>query len=233
MAPSNIPDIVVGRLPIYLRTLAHIARGGQEVTSSYEMGEHLGISPAQIRKDLSHFGEFGKQGTGYNIEYLREQLRRILGVKQEWDVALIGAGAVGKAILRYDGFRGSGFRITAVFDNDPNKIGCKISQLDVIPAERMTSTIQQMGIRVTMLAIPAENAQRVAERLVEAGVEAILNYAPINVIVPPHVYVQHLDPVVALQHMTYYIAPKPTQALNPIISALDPREIGSDNIVHL
>ncbi|MDP6651124.1 MAG: redox-sensing transcriptional repressor Rex [Gammaproteobacteria bacterium] len=100
MSTTKIPDIVIGRLPIYLRALAHIASRGTPVTSSHEMGEHLGISPAQIRKDLSHFGEFGKQGTGYNIDYLRQQLQHILGVDQNWDVALIGAGAVGKAIVR-------------------------------------------------------------------------------------------------------------------------------------
>jgi redox-sensing transcriptional repressor len=206
MSPSKIPDIVIGRLPIYLRALTHVADGGKQVTSSHEMGEHLGISPAQIRKDLSNFGEFGKQGSGYNIEYLREQLQHILGVTQEWAVALIGAGAVGKAIVHYDGFHGSGFRISAVFDNDPDKIGCRIAQLEVISTERMSSIVQQLGITIAMLAVPAEHAQGVTEKLVEAGVEAILNYAPVNLIVPPYVHVQHIDPVVGLQHMTYYLA---------------------------
>ena len=209
MSANKIPDIVIGRLPLYLRALSHISSGGKQVTSSHEMGEQLGISPAQIRKDLSHFGEFGKQGTGYNVDYLRKQLHRILRVEQEWDLALIGAGAVGKAIVRYGGLSGRGFRITVVFDNDPEKIGRKINQLEVIPAERLGSTIPQMGIRVAMLAVPAEDAQGVAEKLVEAGVEAILNYAPVNLILPPKVYVQHIDPVVGLQHMTYYLAPKP------------------------
>ena len=211
MSTTKIPDIVIGRLPIYLRALAHIASRGTPVTSSHEMGEHLGISPAQIRKDLSHFGEFGKQGTGYNIDYLRQQLQHILGVDQNWDVALIGAGAVGKAIVRYGGFRGRGFRITAVFDNDTAKIGRKINQLEVMSAEMLANRIRQMGIRVAMLAVPAEHAQGVAEKLVEAGVEAILNYAPVNLIVPPKVCVQHIDPVVGLQHMTYSLASKPTQ----------------------
>ena len=209
MSKIRIPDIVIGRLPIYLRALAHIASGGTQVTSSHEMGKHLGISPAQIRKDLSHFGEFGKQGTGYKVDFLGKQLKLILGVEREWDVALIGAGAIGKAIVRYGGLRGRGFRITAVFDNDPAKIGQKINQLKVISAEQMGTTLRQMGIRLSMLAVPAEHAQEVADKLVEAGVEAILNYAPVNLIVPRKMHVQHIDPVVGLQHMTYYLVPKP------------------------
>ncbi len=209
LSPSNIPDVVIGRLPIYMRALSRAADGGKQVTSSHEMGEHLGISPAQIRKDLSHFGEFGKQGTGYNIEHLSEQLRRILGVEQEWAVAVIGAGAIGKAIVRYGGFSGRGFRVAAVFDNDPGKIGCSINQLEVLSTERLGSTVRQREIRVAMLAVPAEAAQRVVEKLVEAGVEAILNYAPVSLIVPSPVYVRHIDPVIALQHMTYYLAQKP------------------------
>lgn len=209
MSKIRIPDIVIGRLPIYLRALAHIASGGTQVTSSHEMGKHLGISPAQIRKDLSHFGEFGKQGTGYRVDFLRKQLQLILGVEREWDVALIGAGAIGKAIVRYGGLRGRGFRITAVFDNDPAKIGRKINELKVISADQMGTTLRQMGIRLSMLAVPAEHAQEVADKLVEAGVEAILNYAPVNLIVPRKMHVQHIDPVVGLQHMTYYLVPKP------------------------
>ncbi len=208
MSRKKIPDIVIGRLPIYLRALMHIDSYSQQVTSSHEIAEHLGISPAQIRKDLSHFGGFGKQGTGYNVDYLREQLQHILQVDQEWDVALIGAGAIGQAIVRYGGFHGRGFRITTVFDNDPAKISRKINHLVVMPADRLGVTIRQMGIRIAMLAVPAEHAQGMAEKIVEAGVEAILNYAPVNLVVPPKVYVQHIDPVVGLQHMTYYLEPK-------------------------
>ena len=211
MSPSSVPDIVIGRLPLYLRALSHITGDRQKVISSHEMGEHLGISPAQIRKDLSHFGEFGKQGTGYIVDHLRGQLQRILGVVQEWDVALVGAGAVGNAIMRYGGFSGRGFRISVVFDNDPDKIGRRIKQLEVIPEERMSSTIQKMGIRVAMLAVPAEHAQEVAKKLVEAGVKAILNYAPVNLMVPSHVHVQHIDPVIGLQRMTYFLTTKLAQ----------------------
>ena len=205
-ASMRVPDIVIGRLPMYLRVLDHIESNGTHVTSSQEMGEHLGISPAQIRKDLSHFGEFGKQGTGYDVAYLRKQLQRILGLQQDWDVALIGSGAVGKAIVRYAGFRGRGFRIAAVFDNDDSQIGRKINDLIILHVNVLKSTIHQMGIRIAMITVPSEQAQKVADMLVEADVEAILNYAPVNLIVPPEVYVQHIDPVVGLQHMTYYLS---------------------------
>jgi redox-sensing transcriptional repressor len=114
-----IPDIVVGRLPIYLRALSFLAAEGTQVTSSHDLGKRLGISAAQIRKDLSFFGEFGKQGTGYNVGYLQEQISRILKVDHEWPVALIGVGDLGRALARYGGFAHRGFRVVALFDNDP------------------------------------------------------------------------------------------------------------------
>lgn len=205
MTPVTIPDIVVGRLPLYLRALAQFEISGSKVTSSHEMGEHLGISSAQIRKDLLHFGEFGKQGTGYNISYLKEQLEIILRVNQEWDVALVGAGGVGAAIVNYAGFLGRGFRIAVVFDNDPDKIGQKIDSLVVLSADQINNMISQMGIRIAMVAVPSDQAQYVTNKLIESGIESILNYAPTSLIVPPEVRIQHIDPVVGLQHMTYYL----------------------------
>jgi len=205
MTPVTIPDIVVGRLPLYLRALAQFEISGSKVTSSHEMGEHLGISSAQIRKDLLHFGEFGKQGTGYNISYLKEQLEIILRVNQEWDVALVGAGGVGAAIVNYAGFLGRGFRIAVVFDNDPDKIGQKIDSLVVLSADQINNMISQMGIRIAMVAVPSDQAQYVTNKLIESGIKSILNYAPTSLIVPPEVRIQHIDPVVGLQHMTYYL----------------------------
>ena len=205
MTPVTIPDIVVGRLPLYLRALAQFEISGSKVTSSHEMGEHLGISSAQIRKDLLHFGEFGKQGTGYNISYLKEQLEIILRVNREWDVALVGAGGVGAAIVNYAGFLGRGFRIAVVFDNDPDKIGQKIDSLVVLSADQINNMISQMGIRIAMVAVPSDQAQHVTNKLIESGIKSILNYAPTSLIVPPEVRIQHIDPVVGLQHMTYYL----------------------------
>lgn len=203
--PNSVPDIVIGRLPIYLQALTHLAQEGREITSSHELGERLGISSAQIRKDLSHFGTFGKQGTGYRIRDLRDRLRQILHLDHEWQVALVGAGDLGHALARYNGFRPRGFQITAIFDRDPAKIGRQIGDLEILDVARLEEVIHERGIRMAMIAVPASQAQVVADDLIAAGVRAILNYAPITINVPPGVRVQYLDPVVYLQRMTYYL----------------------------
>jgi redox-sensing transcriptional repressor len=208
MALRDIPDIVVGRLPVYLRALSRMAQEGQTITSSKELGERLGISSAQIRKDLSHFGEFGKQGTGYQIEYLIEQVQRILKVNTEWEVALVGVGDLGRALAHYNGFVNRGFRISALFDSDPAKIGTTIDELKIMDAAKIVEEIRARGLKVAMLAVPAEKAQAVADKLVEAGIRAILNYAPINISTPSGVRVQYIDPVLHLQRMMFYLEPK-------------------------
>ncbi len=202
---NSIPDIVIGRLPLYLRALTRLQQEGREVTSSHELGRKLGISSAQIRKDLSHFGGFGKQGTGYQIEYLVNKLRTVMQVNQEWPVALVGAGNLGSAISHYRGFADRGFRISWVFDSDPAKIGTRIDGLIVQSIHELPQTVKENRVKIAMIAVPAEHAQSVANMLVEAGVQAILNYAPININVPDHVMVQYIDPVVHLQHMTFYL----------------------------
>jgi redox-sensing transcriptional repressor len=203
--PANIPDIVIGRLPVYLRALTRLAQEGHEVTSSHELGQRLGISSAQIRKDLSHFGGFGKQGTGYQIAHLVEQLRQVLKVDKDWEVALVGAGDLGSALAHYKGFSSRGFHITYVFDNSPQKVGHKLGNFDITSTDDMARIIAERGIKIAMIAVPAEKAQEVADQLIQAGIRAILNYAPISLNVPPHVRVQHIDPVVHIQRMTYYL----------------------------
>ena len=175
------------------------------MTSSHELGRRLDISSAQIRKDLSHFGGFGKQGTGYQIDYLIDKLQAVLQVKREWMVAVVGAGNLGIAVSHYRGFQDRGFRIAHVFDVSPQKIGQKIGAFVVQPVSSMRAIIREEGIRIAMLAVPAEEAQGVADQLAEAGVQAILNYAPININVPENVQIQYIDPVTHLQHMTYYL----------------------------
>ncbi|MBK9750436.1 MAG: redox-sensing transcriptional repressor Rex [Chloroflexi bacterium] len=203
--PSSIPDIVISRLPVYLRALERLSQEGQEVTSSHELGKRLGISSAQIRKDLSHFGGFGKQGTGYRIAYLREQLRQVLNVERDWEVALIGAGDLGNAVARYRGFSNRGFHIACVFDSAPDKVGKSIGEFLILPLDNLHTVITERGIKIAMVAVPAEAAQSVADTLIAAGVRAILNYAPINLNVPDNVHVQYIDPVIHLQRMTYYL----------------------------
>ncbi len=205
MVSIKIPDIVIGRLPIYLRALAFLAEEGKEFASSQELGARLGISSVQIRKDLSHFGEFGKQGTGYEIKYLQQQLQHILKVSTEWPVALVGAGDLGHALAHYDLFRNKGFHIVAVFDNNLLKIGGKMGDFDIVDSESMPAAIKALGIKIAIVAVPASAAQKVVDVLVEAGVKAILNYAPITLRVPDDVQVQYIDPVVHLQRMTYYL----------------------------
>jgi len=205
MAKKPIPDIVVGRLPQYLRSVQRMAAQGRVVTSSQELGERLGISAAQIRKDLSQFGEFGKQGTGYQITFLIDQIRHILHVDKEWDVAIVGAGDVGSALARYKGFHNRGFRVAAIFDNDPEKVGSRVDSFTVLDTSRMVEEIRKAGIRIAMITTPAPAAQEVANMLIEAGVRAILNYAPISLNVPNNVRMQQIDPSIHLQRMTYYL----------------------------
>jgi redox-sensing transcriptional repressor len=205
MEDKIVPNIVVGRLPLYLRTLQLMNQEGRRVTSSQELGERLGISAAQIRKDLSQFGEFGKQGTGYNIEYLTEQIRQILCVNKVWDVAVVGIGDVGHALARYQGFSNRGFRIALLFDNDPQKIGTNVGGFTIQSISDMVIKIREAGVQIAMLSVPVEYAQQVTNLLVDSGVRAILNYAPINISVPVNVHVQYIDPVLHLQRMTYYL----------------------------
>ena len=205
MPNKIIPDIVIGRLPIYLRALQRMLAENRHVTSSQELGERLGISAAQIRKDLSQFGEFGKQGTGYSIDYLAEQIRQILNVDQVWDIAVVGAGDIGSAVARYQGFANRGMQVTMIFDNDPSKIDSKVGSFTVKDIANLESDIKRAGVKVAMIATPSEKAQEVADKLLSAGVKAILNYAPINLTVTDDVRVQYIDPVIHLQRMTYYL----------------------------
>ena len=205
MKKKNIPDIIIGRLPLYLRALHRMEDEGSLVTSSQELGEWVGISAAQIRKDISQFGEFGKQGTGYNIKFLLEKLREILKVDRVWDVAIIGMGDIGHGVAHYQGFLDRGFRVALAFDNSPEKIGSKIGNLLIQDTANMAAAIKKAGIKVAMVAVPADNAQIVADELAKTDVTAILCYAPICISVPEGVRVQYIDPATHLQWMTYYL----------------------------
>jgi len=202
---KEIPDIVIGRLPVYLRTLRLLADAGRDVTSSQELGEHLGISSAQIRKDLSHFGEFGKQGTGYNITFLCNQLQKILNVDRIWPVVLVGAGSLGNAIANYAGFESRGFRIVAIFDEDKEKIGRVMGPVTVDDFANLIQRVEETSAQIAVIAVPTTAAQRVADRLITAGLASLLCYAPITLTVPSHVRVEYIDPVIHFQHMTYYL----------------------------
>jgi redox-sensing transcriptional repressor len=205
MAEPFVSEVVIERLPLYLRTLQFLEKEGKQVTSSQELAERLDFSSAQIRKDLAYFGEFGKQGTGYNIKFLQEQLRRILQIDQMREMALIGVGDLGRALANYGGFVEQGFRLITLFDNAPQIIGMRIGELTVQPMTELTRVVQEKKLQIVILAVPAPAAQHVANQLIELGVRAILNYAPISLSVPSDVRVYNIDPVIGLQSMAYYL----------------------------
>ena len=205
MNTHKIPDIIIGRLPVYLRALQQLSENGILTTSSQDLGEIIGISAAQIRKDISQFGEFGKQGTGYSVPFLIERLRDILKVNRVWEVVIVGMGDIGHALARYNGFTNRGFHISMVFDNDLQKVGQKAGEYEILDTAVMAEKIKQNKIKIAMLTVPAAFAQEMTDQLVKAGVKAILNYAPTSLNVPSHVHVQYIDPATHLQRMTYYL----------------------------
>lgn len=203
--PIEIPDVVIDRLPVYARALAALERSGREVVSSQELGSQLGVTPAQIRKDLSYFGRFGKQGRGYNVRRLLEELHQILGLDRKWMMVVVGVGQLGRAVLSYGGFVPQGFRIVDAFDADPAVIGQQVDHLIVKSVEQIREALAGRPVDIGIVATPAVSAQKVIDALVECGVKAILNYAPIAAHVPPHVHVKDIDPVLSLQSMTFYL----------------------------
>lgn len=201
----EIPSVVIDRLPLYARALANLDAKAREVVSSQELGQQLNVTPAQIRKDLSYFGRFGKQGRGYNVRKLLDELRRILGLNRQWRIAIVGAGRLGKAIAGYEGFSPQGFKIVEAFDSDPTIIGGNIDALVIKNTETLEAVLQEDPVDIGIVAVPAEAAQKVIDALVRCGVRAILNYAPIAAHVPRGVQIKRIDPVLALQGMTYHL----------------------------
>jgi redox-sensing transcriptional repressor len=205
MAQGKIPDIVVGRLPLYLRALEIMVDDNREITSSQELGDRLGISSAQIRKDLSQFGEFGKQGTGYNVTFLVKKLKEILHVNKTWPMVLVGVGDLGRAVADYGGFTPRGFKVEAVYDSDPQKIGKKVGSFTIRDASQLEGDLRKNGIKIVMLAVPTSAAQEIADRVIKVGVNAILCYSSTSISAPSKVHVEYIDPVLHLQRMTYYM----------------------------
>lgn len=205
MTKDLVPDIVIRRLPWYLQTLNQMAKEGLHTISSKKLAEELGITAAQIRKDLSFFGGFGKQGTGYSIYYLIEQLQNILNLDRIWQVAVVGAGDLGRALTHYQGFARRGIEIVMLFDIDPNLVGTKVGSVMIQHVDSLDMEIKQMGVKIAILTVPAEAAQPMAERLVNAGIQAILNYAPVTLRLSESVHVQSIDPVLHMQRMMYYL----------------------------
>jgi redox-sensing transcriptional repressor len=203
--PIEIPAVVIDRLPVYARALTDLEIAGRDVVSSQELGNVLGVTPAQIRKDLSYFGRFGKQGRGYNVQRLAQELRQILGLDRQWSMILVGVGHLGQAILTYDGFQPQGFIIIDAFDSDTGVVGKKVGGVTVRPTAELKEYLKDRQIDIGIVAVPAASAGEIINALVDGGVRAILNYAPTSVAVPDFVEVKNIDPVLALQSMTFYL----------------------------
>jgi len=203
---NEVPEVVVARLPQYVRILSRLLEDGVDVVSSQQLGERLQVTPAQIRKDLSYFGRFGKQGRGYSVYSLLERLREILGLNSYWNVAVVGVGRLGRAIISYPGFTPDGFRLVAAFDADPAVIGELVGDLTVSPLEHLKELVESQQISIAIVAVPAEKTQEVVDLLTACGVRAILNYAPIAPQVKGGVRIRNIDPVISLQSMTYYLS---------------------------
>jgi redox-sensing transcriptional repressor len=197
------PKAVVGRVSLYLRQLEAFQRQGASTVSSSQLGAALAINDAQVRKDLAFFGQFGYPGIGYRIEELSAALRRILGIDRDWPLALVGLGNLGRALLKYRGFRNRGFRIVALFDNDPHKIGHAYDGMVVRPIDALAGVIREQNISLAILSVPADVAQVVADQLVARGILGIFNFAPTPLVVPPNVSVVAVDLSVQLEHLAY------------------------------
>jgi redox-sensing transcriptional repressor len=201
----KISDAVVRRLPMYLRHLNELSMSNVQTVSSQDLGRRLDLNPAQIRKDLAYFGEFGKKGIGYDVSYLVEKIRQILKLDQEIRVALVGAGNLGHALCNYNAYLKDNMRIAAVFDANQARIGEKINHLTVLPMSELAKSVQELNIRIGIITVPAAEAQKVANQFVEAGVEGILNFAPAIIKVPSHIRVHYADFTVELQSLAYYL----------------------------
>ena len=202
---SEVPEIVISRLPQYERILNRLMEDGILVVSSQQLGEKLQVTPAQIRKDLSYFGRFGKQGRGYSVRDLLDRLRQILGINSPWNVAVVGVGRLGRAILRYPGFTPAGFHLVAAFDLNNSVVGETIGGLVVRNMEELDQVVAREKISIAIVAVPVEYTQNVVDQLVACGVKAVLNYAPMAPQVREGIRIRNIDPVLSLQSMTYYI----------------------------
>ncbi|MGQ9572811.1 MAG: redox-sensing transcriptional repressor Rex [Dehalococcoidia bacterium] len=202
---TKIPDVVIDRLPVYIRCLTLLRSSGREVVSSTDLARMSRVTPAQIRKDLSYFGRFGKQGRGYNVSQLLGELWQILGLNRQWRMVLVGVGKVGRAILEYDGFASQGFHVVQAFDVDHRVVGQKVASVTIRHVSELEQRLVADPVDIGIVTVPAAEAQTVVDILVRCGVKAILNYAPLLPHRPPEVELRQIDPVLALQSMAFHL----------------------------
>jgi redox-sensing transcriptional repressor len=201
----QVPKAVVSRLSLYLRELQHLVRDGHETTSSTQLGKLLGFTDAQVRKDLAYFGQFGYPGIGYRCHELIDAIKRILGTSQPWPLAIVGLGNLGRALIGYRGFAQQGFHIVAAFDIDPQKVGTTLDGIPVYHLDDLPKVVQEKGLRLAIIAVPAAAAQKVAEALVAAGIEGILNFAPVTLNLPRHVQTVGVDLAIELEQLSFAV----------------------------
>jgi redox-sensing transcriptional repressor len=208
----SIPEATVGRLPVYLRALVDLAEAGAGTVSSDELAGAAGVNSAKVRKDLSHLGSYGTRGVGYDVAYLIHQIRRELGLTQDWAIVIVGIGNLGQALANYGGFAERGFRVAALVDADPARVGERIGELGVRPVDDLPRIVEELDVAIGVIATPATAAQEVADQLVDAGVRSVLNFAPAMITVPPGVSVRKVDLAVELQILAFYEQRKATLA---------------------
>ena len=210
-APDNpAPKAVVSRLSLYLRELQHLERDGRETISSTDLGRLLGFTDAQVRKDLAYFGQFGYPGVGYRCAELIGEIKRILGVNRPWPVALVGLGNLGRALIGYRGFAQQGFHIAAAFDVDESKVGQQIGDVAVHHLDRLPQIVAEKNIKLAIIAVPATAAQQIADRLAEAGIDGVLNFAPVTLSLPEGVRLIGVDLAIELEQLAYAVANRPS-----------------------
>ena len=209
MKRKNIPSVTINRLSIYHRCLEklieNIDKGKPKYISSSEIAEMTGINSAQIRKDLAYFGEFGKRGIGYPLINLSRELKKILGLDRKWSVIIAGAGNLGKALVKYKGFQKRGFTIKGIFDDSSLKIGKKLDHIFIYDIKEIEKFIQVENINIGILVVPADSAQGVADKMVAGGIKAILNFAPIHIVLPPEIKIHNVDLSIEFEGLTYYL----------------------------
>jgi len=223
MKPMKIPEKTVTRLSIYLRCLEELEADGLVSVSSRQLAERFGLNSAQVRKDLAYFGQFGVRGLGYYIAELKHNLERILGLKQDWEVALVGVGNLGSALIAYKGFQARGFKIGLAFDADPAKVGQVVGDVQITETAKLVQAVRRKKVKIAVVAVPAAAGQSVADLLVDAGVTAILNFAPTQLTVPEGVKVQNVDLSVLLKTLSYHTV----RTTRPGPQRTEPRAPGS------
>ena len=212
---ESFPNPAVRRLSLYHRQLDVFLKAGRQTVSSKQLGEALHLTDAQVRKDLASFGQFGHPGIGYRVDDLIGQVRRILGTDRTWNVLLVGAGNLGRALMSYRGFDAKGFRLAAVFDSDPVKVGSRLGEFDVRPLADLVATVRRLDIQLGIMAVPVDAAQPVADALVAAGVRGLLNFAPASIEVPPEIALNAVDLAVQLEQLSFQVNVTPASNASP------------------